>query len=244
MVNNETSLSLITGADGRHSYTRCDAISHRTSRGTDTAPIVDLSMQWRQLARGVDGDSITVHDVRTMDERTYAVLCLAALRGARKGRALASDPVGISPDEDECAVHDAVQRLYGECIDPGRVVRSPARRVYWIARSFGRRRAKDRIRERASVIVEEATDRKVPAADASATWAELRSRVPASRLAMFDRAKDRWIKGEDTHGHAIRDIRSAVGIVVEPRAPTRDYSHPCLAITYDANGRAQSVTSV
>jgi hypothetical protein len=202
---------------------------------TAATPITDtnyLAVRKAKLA------ALTSADILAMTAETHELLTRVAIYGARQGRAIACDPVGISWTEDEDTAADAIQQLYSEAYQ-GREIRSVAGRVYWAGRNLGKRRAKDRIRVRGSVLVEEATDRVMPEQltwtmrgralvtldDGTveerddvgircevSSWDEVIERCHPARREDLAQAAALWSAGKDANRNAIRACRRALDV--------------------------------
>jgi len=175
-------------------------------------------LAWTTEANGLDAGTIKADDVlHSLSTAQYAALALVALRGAGRGRRLA---IGLpEPDymEDLDTVLDAIEATYSACAQ-GKVNRSVAGFTYNAARSRGKRRAKDRIRETASVLVEPATDYKAPADAAAQTWAEILAACPPARREALNQAAALWSEGKDANRNALRNIRRTLGIRTKVKA--------------------------
>lgn len=199
-------------------------LNRNTTR--ERAAVTAQEARWRADAEGVDVDSLTAADVLTMDVGTYGALALAAMRGARRGRMATADPLSWTRGnvEDVDTALDAIEATYSAAL-AGRIERSPAGFCYSQGRRFGKRRAIHRIRERGNVIVDEPTDRKVPADAEALTPRELLAAVPPSRRDAFQRAAARWRKAEQKGEHRamrtdadLRTMRACLGFTSAPGA--------------------------
>lgn len=142
------------------------------------------------------------------------------LGGVRRATGRSSEHVGPRWTEDEEAAADAVQSTYAECMEayadgmrygiPGRIVerdgatwqrvRRPAQHARQLAKRFGQRRSRDRIRMR-DAIGERPTDYVVPQWAKEMDEAKLVAGVPAARRHAFERL----VNGRDVN--RTRDLR-------------------------------------
>lgn len=201
----------------------------------------ELVTQWRDDAKGVDVDTLTIEDVLAMTTATYGALALVAFYGARRGRlaigAGKRDTVTLpAPDalEDTDTALDAIEALFSECAKGGARVKTVGGFAYNAGRARGKRRAVHRIREQGSLLVEPATDHKAPVTvvwttrDADgvgvdhelASFADLMEACPPKNRKRLNEAASRWRTKDDPHDHAVRDMRRALGVTARPGAPT------------------------
>lgn len=188
---------------------------------TSTQSVLDQLTTWRAQCAGLAPDSISVPDVCAMTQAVYAALAMAAVYGARRGRAIAEGIPTPDVSEDIDTATDAIGEVWALCA-AGKVAR-PMGAVYWRAFKLAQRRAIHRIRTRGSLLVEPACDKTLPPWESTMDNGDATGQVPTTFDALLARcaphnrerlnqAAARWRDPSKRNGNEVRDMRRAVGM--------------------------------